>query len=115
MQLGDVLDDLTLDVATGSIEITRIDIDSRECEFGSLFFTMAAAPDVARANALDALARGALCVVSATPLSIGAPVVTVPSSQPPACGPGRRSRPAGGLVAPARPQCFFQGAGRGPR
>jgi len=81
MQLGDILDDLTLDVATGSIEITRVDIDSRECEFGSLFFTMATHPDAARANALDAVGRGALCVVSSAPLSIAAPVVTVPSSQ----------------------------------
>jgi len=37
MQLGDILDDLTLDVATGSLEITHVDIDSRECVPGSLF------------------------------------------------------------------------------
>ena len=31
MQLGDILDDYTLDVATGGLEITHVDIDSREC------------------------------------------------------------------------------------
>jgi UDP-N-acetylmuramoyl-L-alanyl-D-glutamate--2,6-diaminopimelate ligase len=81
MQLGDILDDLTLDVATGSIEITRVDIDSRECEFGSLFFSMADSPDAARANAIDAVGRGALCVVSGSRMSISAPLVTVPASQ----------------------------------
>ena len=40
MQLGDILDDLTLDVATGGLEITHVDIDSRECVPGSLFFAL---------------------------------------------------------------------------
>jgi UDP-N-acetylmuramoyl-L-alanyl-D-glutamate--2,6-diaminopimelate ligase len=81
MQLGDILDDVTLDVATGGLEITHVDIDSRECVPGSLFFALpGTATDGAR-FATDAIGRGALCVVASTPLDVAAPVVVVPATQ----------------------------------
>jgi len=45
MQLGDILDDLTLDVARGSLEITHVDIDSRECVPGLALFARCPAVD----------------------------------------------------------------------
>jgi UDP-N-acetylmuramoyl-L-alanyl-D-glutamate--2,6-diaminopimelate ligase len=81
MQLGDILDDLTLDVATGGLEITHVDIDSRECVPGSLFFAMPGSSASGVTFATDAVRRGALCVVTSSPLDIGAPVVVVPSTQ----------------------------------
>ncbi|MGD0853954.1 MAG: UDP-N-acetylmuramoyl-L-alanyl-D-glutamate--2,6-diaminopimelate ligase [Acidimicrobiales bacterium] len=81
MQLGDILDDLTLDVATGSLEITHVDIDSRECVPGSLFFAMPGESTSGAKFAGDAVRRGALCVVANTPLDVTAPVVVVPSTQ----------------------------------
>jgi UDP-N-acetylmuramoyl-L-alanyl-D-glutamate--2,6-diaminopimelate ligase len=81
MQLGDVLDDLTLDVATGSLEITHVDIDSRECVPGSLFFAMPGSSTDGAKYAIDAVGRGALCVIASAPINVGAPVVVVPSTQ----------------------------------
>jgi UDP-N-acetylmuramoyl-L-alanyl-D-glutamate--2,6-diaminopimelate ligase len=81
MQLGDILDDLTLDVATGGLEITHVDIDSRECVPGSLFFAMPGTTTSGANFAGDAVGRGALCVVASTPLDVAAPVVVVPSTQ----------------------------------
>ena len=81
MQLGDILDDCTLDLVTGSIEIERVDVDSRECEPGSLFFAM---PGHARSGEQfvdEAIARGAACVVASRSINVGVPVVVVPTSQ----------------------------------
>jgi UDP-N-acetylmuramoyl-L-alanyl-D-glutamate--2,6-diaminopimelate ligase len=81
MQLGDILDDLTLDVATGSLEITHVDIDSRECVAGSLFFAMPGSSSDGAKFAKDAVGRGALCVIASAPIDVAAPVVVVPSTQ----------------------------------
>jgi len=81
MQLGDILDDLTLDVATGCLEVTHVDIDSRECVPGSLFFALPGAATNGALFAHDAVERGAVCVVSSTELSLSAPVIVVPASQ----------------------------------
>jgi UDP-N-acetylmuramoyl-L-alanyl-D-glutamate--2,6-diaminopimelate ligase len=81
MQLGDILDDLTLDVATGSLEITHVDIDSRECVPGSLFFAMPGSSTDGAKYATDAVGRGALCVIASAPINVAAPVVVVPSTQ----------------------------------
>lgn len=82
MQLGDILDDISLDVATGSIEVERVDSDSRSCQPGSLFFAMPGRESHGRKFVDDAVARGAVCVVSSESLS-GAvvPVIWVPASQ----------------------------------
>lgn len=82
MQLGDILDDVTLDVATGSIEITRVDSDSRSCEPGSLFFAMPGRESSGVRFVADAVARGALCVVSSEPVRGSVvPVILVPATQ----------------------------------
>lgn len=81
MQLGDILDDLSLDVSTSSLEVSRVDIDSRECEPGTLFFAMPGARQHGSKFAKDAIARGALCVVSDRPVEVKAPVVVVPTTQ----------------------------------
>jgi UDP-N-acetylmuramoyl-L-alanyl-D-glutamate--2,6-diaminopimelate ligase len=81
MQLGDILDDVTLDVATGSLEITHVDIDSRECVPGSLFFALPGTSTNGASFATDAIGRGALCVVASTSLDVAAPVVVVPATQ----------------------------------
>jgi UDP-N-acetylmuramoyl-L-alanyl-D-glutamate--2,6-diaminopimelate ligase len=81
MQLGDILDDLTLDVATGGLEITHVDIDSRDCVPGSLFFAMPGSSTDGARFAPDAVRRGALCVVASGSLDVAAPVVVVPSTQ----------------------------------
>ncbi len=81
MQLGDVLDDLTLDVATGSLEIDRVESDSRRCEPGTLFFAMPGHATHGRRFAADAVQRGAVAVVSGETLSLSVPVVVVPTTQ----------------------------------
>ena len=81
MQLGDILDDFTLDVATGGLEITHVDIDSRECVPGSLFFAMPGTSTNGATFAADAVRRGALCVVASAPVEVSVPVVIVPSTQ----------------------------------
>jgi UDP-N-acetylmuramoyl-L-alanyl-D-glutamate--2,6-diaminopimelate ligase len=84
MQLGDILDDLSLDVSTSSLEVSRVEIDSRECEPGTLFFAMPGARQHGAKFARDAMARGAVCVVSDRSIDIPAPVVVVPTTQLPA-------------------------------
>jgi UDP-N-acetylmuramoyl-L-alanyl-D-glutamate--2,6-diaminopimelate ligase len=84
MQLGDILDDLSLDVSTSSLEVSRVEIDSRECEPGTLFFAMPGARQHGAKFAKDATARGALCVVSDRSVDIPAPVIVVPTTQLPA-------------------------------
>ena len=81
MQLGDLLDDLSLDVATGSIEIDRVEIDSRLCREGSLFFAMPGHDEHGAHFAKDAVARGAVAVVASETLAVDAPVVVVPATQ----------------------------------
>jgi len=77
MQLGDILDDLALDVATGCLEISHVDIDSRECVPGSLFFALPGGATNGSLFAHDAVDRGAVCVVSSEELSVEAPVIVV--------------------------------------
>jgi UDP-N-acetylmuramoyl-L-alanyl-D-glutamate--2,6-diaminopimelate ligase len=81
MQLGDILEDQTLDVATGSLEISHVDIDSRECVAGSLFFALPGGATNGSLFAQDAVNRGAVCVVSSAPVPLDVPVVVVPETQ----------------------------------
>jgi UDP-N-acetylmuramoyl-L-alanyl-D-glutamate--2,6-diaminopimelate ligase len=83
MQLGDILDDLALDVATSSLEITRVENDSRACEPGTLFFAMPGTHLHGASFARDAVNRGASCVVSDQFLKLDAPLIEVPTSQLP--------------------------------
>lgn len=81
MQLGDLLDDLSLDVATSHIEIDNVQSDSRECTPGTLFFAMPGHDLNGARFAGDAVARGAVAVVAAEHLDVGVAVVKVPPSQ----------------------------------
>jgi UDP-N-acetylmuramoyl-L-alanyl-D-glutamate--2,6-diaminopimelate ligase len=81
MQLGDLLDDVTLGVVTSSIEVLDVQIDSRECGPGSLFFALPGSTTNGAAYAVDAVSLGAVAVVSDASLNLAVPVVVVPASQ----------------------------------
>ncbi|HVA53793.1 MAG TPA: UDP-N-acetylmuramoyl-L-alanyl-D-glutamate--2,6-diaminopimelate ligase [Acidimicrobiales bacterium] len=81
MQLGDILDDLSIDVVTSSLEITRVENDSRDCVPGTLFFAMPGTIQRGARFARDAVERGAVCVVSDENLKLDVPVVVAPTSQ----------------------------------
>jgi UDP-N-acetylmuramoyl-L-alanyl-D-glutamate--2,6-diaminopimelate ligase len=81
MQLGDVLDTMTLDTTTGSIEVSRVEIDSRQCEQGTLFFAL---PGRVRSGLTfidDAARHGAVAAVASEVMSASIPVVVVPDTQ----------------------------------
>jgi UDP-N-acetylmuramoyl-L-alanyl-D-glutamate--2,6-diaminopimelate ligase len=84
MQLGDILDEVSLDVVTSSLEIERVEIDSRICGPGAAFFAMPGSKHHGASYAREAVALGAECVVGDVPLTLDAPVVVVPASQLPA-------------------------------
>lgn len=81
MQLGDVLDDCSLDVQTSSIEIEHVEIDSRRCVPGTLFFALDGEATNGTKFGADAVARGAVAVVASEELRLSVPVVVVPKSQ----------------------------------
>ncbi|MGA2970156.1 MAG: UDP-N-acetylmuramoyl-L-alanyl-D-glutamate--2,6-diaminopimelate ligase [Acidimicrobiales bacterium] len=81
MQLGDVLDDCSLDVQTSSIEIEHVEIDSRRCVPGTLFFALDGVATNGTKFGADAVARGAVAVVASEELHLSVPVIVVPKSQ----------------------------------
>ncbi len=81
MHLGDLLDDLTLDAETGRLEVTDVQVDSRSCSPGSLFFAMPGTRSHGVSHVADAVARGAVGVVASEPLSTNVATIQVPSSQ----------------------------------
>lgn len=81
MQLGDLLDDVALDMRACRIEVSDVQIDSRECGPGSLFFAVPGSSVDGAVFARDAVARGAVAVVATSQLAIDVPVVVVPASQ----------------------------------
>ncbi|MDE3064088.1 MAG: UDP-N-acetylmuramoyl-L-alanyl-D-glutamate--2,6-diaminopimelate ligase [Acidobacteriota bacterium] len=81
MQLGDLLEDLTLDVSTGRVEVSDVQVDSRACGAGSLFFALPGRVSHGAQHAHDAVARGAVAVVAAERVEVEVPVVEVPASQ----------------------------------
>jgi UDP-N-acetylmuramoyl-L-alanyl-D-glutamate--2,6-diaminopimelate ligase len=81
MQLGDVLDVLDLDVQTASIEIARVENDSRRCEPGTLFFALPGETVHGARYVDDAVRRGAVAVVASTKVSTGVTVVVVPETR----------------------------------
>ena len=80
-QLGDLLDDTRLDLLTSSIEISSVEIDSRDCREGSLFFALPGEHVHGARFAADAVARGAVAIVGSEAMDVGVPVVRVPASQ----------------------------------
>lgn len=81
MQLGDVLDSVSLDVATSCIEILSVEIDSRQCTPGALFFAMPGAHGHGSNFVDGAVSNGAVAVVTDSPVSALVPVVVVSTSQ----------------------------------
>ena len=80
MQLGDVFDDFSFDARTASIEVTSVEIDSRSCTPGSVFFAMNGTSENGSKYAKDAVANGAVCVVSTEELKLEVPVICVAQS-----------------------------------
>jgi UDP-N-acetylmuramoyl-L-alanyl-D-glutamate--2,6-diaminopimelate ligase len=81
MQLGDVLDVLDLDMNTASIEIERVEIDSRQCVPGTLFVALEGRRAHGAEFVDDAIRRGAVAVVASSNIRAGVPVVVVPATQ----------------------------------
>ncbi|HEV2427537.1 MAG TPA: Mur ligase domain-containing protein, partial [Acidimicrobiales bacterium] len=81
MQLGDLLEDLTLDAATGRVEVADVQVDSRACGPGSLFFALPGASRSGADFATDAVSRGAVAVVAERALEVAAPVVVLPDAR----------------------------------
>ncbi len=81
MQLGDLFDDAPLDIVTASIEIDRVEIDSRLCGPGALFLAVPGSKADGARYVADAVARGAVAVMAGSPMDVGVPVVVVPPSQ----------------------------------
>ncbi len=81
MQLGDLFDDAPLDIVTASIEIDRVEIDSRACGPGTLFLAVPGSREDGARYAADAVARGAVAVMASAPMEVGVPVVVIPPSQ----------------------------------
>lgn len=80
MQLGDIFEDFSFDARTASIEVTHVEIDSRNCIPGSVFFAVSGTSANGAKYAKDAVANGAVCVVSSEELELDVPVITVPES-----------------------------------
>jgi UDP-N-acetylmuramoyl-L-alanyl-D-glutamate--2,6-diaminopimelate ligase len=81
MQLGDVLDVLDLDMKTASIEIERVEIDSRQCVPGTLFIALEGSRTSGANFVDDATQRGAVAVVASSNVSSDVPVIIVPATQ----------------------------------
>ncbi|MHB1087503.1 MAG: UDP-N-acetylmuramoyl-L-alanyl-D-glutamate--2,6-diaminopimelate ligase [Acidimicrobiales bacterium] len=81
MQLGDVLQSVSLDVATSCVEITSVEVDSRACVPGALFFALPGLHGHGAQFVDGAVENGAVAVVTDTPISALVPVVVVPTSQ----------------------------------
>jgi UDP-N-acetylmuramoyl-L-alanyl-D-glutamate--2,6-diaminopimelate ligase len=64
MQLGDIFDQFSLDIIAGALEITRVEIDSRLCTDGTLFFAMPGKTANGVQYIKDAVANGAVAVVT---------------------------------------------------
>ena len=64
----------------GVLHVTRVDIDSRACEPGSLFFALGGSADHGSRYVSDAVARGAVGVVASEDVTADVPVLVVPES-----------------------------------
>jgi UDP-N-acetylmuramoyl-L-alanyl-D-glutamate--2,6-diaminopimelate ligase len=72
---------LSLDVATASIEINRVEIDSRQCVPGTLFFALPGERVHGSSFVDDAVNNGAVAVVATSALKTKVPVILVPETQ----------------------------------
>ena len=81
MQLGDVFGDESFDVFTASIEVARVEIDSRQCEFPTLFFALSGTTTDGAKFVAHAIDRGAVAVVATHNIKAAVPVVVIPESR----------------------------------
>ncbi len=81
MQVGDIFTDESFDVVTASVEVNRVEIDSRACEFPTLFFAVAGRTHDGASFVADAIAHGAVAIVSPRPLTAAVPVIVIPEAR----------------------------------
>ena len=81
MQIGDIFDAESFDVFTASVEVDRVEIDSRRCEFPTLFFALAGATTDGAKFVAHAIDRGAVAVVATHEVKAAVPVVVIPESR----------------------------------
>ena len=80
MHLGDLLP-VPVEHGAALVNVTRVDIDSRTCQPGSVFFAMPGTATHGQRFIEDAVAHGAVAVVSSEPVATSVPVVVVPRDQ----------------------------------
>jgi UDP-N-acetylmuramoyl-L-alanyl-D-glutamate--2,6-diaminopimelate ligase len=81
MQVGDILDDESFDILTAAVEVERVEIDSRQCEFPTLFFALAGSTSDGANFVADAIDHGAVAIVASRPIKAPVPVVVIPESR----------------------------------
>ncbi|NNN07829.1 MAG: UDP-N-acetylmuramoyl-L-alanyl-D-glutamate--2,6-diaminopimelate ligase [Acidimicrobiaceae bacterium] len=81
MQLGDVFDNESFDVFTASVEVDRVEVDSRQCEFSTLFFALQGTTTDGAKFAAHAVDRGAVAIVATHSIKSPVPVVVMPESR----------------------------------
>lgn len=80
MRAGDLLG-LPVDAAVADINVTRVDIDSRTCQPGSVFFAMPGTLSHGHRYVDDAISKGAVVIVTSEPVEASVPVVLVAASE----------------------------------
>lgn len=81
MQLGDIFAEESFDVATASVEIERVEIDSRKCDFATLFFALSGRVADGATYVPEAVERGAVAVVATRAVRAPVPVIVIPESR----------------------------------
>jgi UDP-N-acetylmuramoyl-L-alanyl-D-glutamate--2,6-diaminopimelate ligase len=77
MQLGDIFDNESFDVLAASVEVQRVEIDSRKCEFATLFFALSGSTTDGARFVSEAIELGAVAIVATRPLRAPVPVVVI--------------------------------------
>jgi UDP-N-acetylmuramoyl-L-alanyl-D-glutamate--2,6-diaminopimelate ligase len=80
-ELCGVLPDAHVPASAAGLDVRAVQSDSRAVRHGDLFVAVPGEEDDGRAHVADAAARGAVAVVSETPLETGVPIVIVPDAR----------------------------------
>ncbi len=81
MQVGDIFTDESFDVVTASVEVERVEIDSRKCQYPTLFFALPGSSSDGANYVSEAIERGAVAIVATRPLHAPVPVIVIPESR----------------------------------
>lgn len=81
MQIGDLFNEEAFDVFTASVEVNRVEIDSRRCEFPTLFFALVGSSTDGAHFVAHAVDQGAVAIVATRALKSPVPVVVVPEAR----------------------------------